>query len=250
MALDSTITSGTIPLCSTAQKAPVRPTPVCTSSAISGMDAGRGDLAHPAHPAVGGGVHAALALYRFEDHSGRRRHSALGIVQETLGPPRGDLGAPFAADTERAAVVLRKGKPGDPDVLGAARGREGSRRHPVVRTGEGEKPAAPGRGTDQLEGRFDRVRAGRPAELDPGVVGELRRECGEQLRGEGVLDRGCQVEDVQGRTRVDDVLDRFQNDRMVVPEGQRARSGETVEIASSVRAFDGQPAGPYRHDRQ
>ncbi|MGY5032243.1 hypothetical protein ACWC9U_15305, partial [Streptomyces sp. 900116325] len=31
-------------------------------------------------------------------------------------------------------------------------------------------------------------------------------------------------------------------------EGQRARSGEAVEIASSVRAFDGQPAGPNRHD--
>ncbi len=34
---DRTITSGTTPLCSTAQKAPVRPTPVWTSSAMSGM---------------------------------------------------------------------------------------------------------------------------------------------------------------------------------------------------------------------
>ena len=38
MALESTITSGTTPLCSTAQNVPVRPTPVCTSSAISGME--------------------------------------------------------------------------------------------------------------------------------------------------------------------------------------------------------------------
>jgi hypothetical protein len=38
MALERTITSGVMPLCSTAQKVPVRPTPVCTSSAISGIE--------------------------------------------------------------------------------------------------------------------------------------------------------------------------------------------------------------------
>ncbi len=32
------MTSGSMPLWSTAQKAPVLPTPVCTSSAMSGMD--------------------------------------------------------------------------------------------------------------------------------------------------------------------------------------------------------------------
>ncbi|KYG53788.1 hypothetical protein AWI43_04335 [Streptomyces sp. WAC04657] len=37
MALERTITSGTTPLCSTAQKAPVRPTPVWTSSTTRGM---------------------------------------------------------------------------------------------------------------------------------------------------------------------------------------------------------------------
>ncbi len=38
MALERTITSGVTPLCSTAQKAPVRPTPVWTSSTMSGME--------------------------------------------------------------------------------------------------------------------------------------------------------------------------------------------------------------------
>ncbi len=38
MALERTITSGVTPLCSTAQKAPVRPTPVSISSTISGTD--------------------------------------------------------------------------------------------------------------------------------------------------------------------------------------------------------------------
>ncbi len=38
MALERTITSGVTPLCSTAQKAPVRPTPVSISSAIIGTD--------------------------------------------------------------------------------------------------------------------------------------------------------------------------------------------------------------------
>lgn len=38
IALERTMTSGTTPLCSTAQKAPVLPTPVWTSSAISGME--------------------------------------------------------------------------------------------------------------------------------------------------------------------------------------------------------------------
>ncbi len=37
MALESTIASGSMPLCSTAHIRPVRPTPVCTSSTISGM---------------------------------------------------------------------------------------------------------------------------------------------------------------------------------------------------------------------
>lgn len=250
MALESTITSGTIPLCSTAQKAPVRPTPVWTSSAIRGMDrvsvisrirriqsSGAGFT--PPSPCTGSRIMPAACGC-----------ASLGIVQEALGPPGGRLRAAIAADTEGAAVVLRERQPRHPYVLGAARSGQGSRRHPVVGAGEGEKSAASGRGTDQLERRFHGVRTGRSAELDPGVVGELPRQGGKQLRGEGVLDRGREVEHVQRCTRVDHFPDRLQDHRVVVPERQGACPGETVEVSPPVRTLDRHPTGPYRHDRQ
>ena len=125
MALESTITSGMMPLCSTAQKAPVRPTPVCTSSAISGMERSAVISRIRAQPGVRRGDHPALALDRFEDHPGGRGHTALGVVEQVLGPAGREFGAAFTADAERAAVVVRIGQAGHPSVAGRRRRRRG-----------------------------------------------------------------------------------------------------------------------------
>jgi hypothetical protein len=55
---------------------------------------------------------------------------------------------------------------------------------------------------------------------------------------------------VQGGARVEDLLDGFQDDGVVVPEGERPRAGEAVQIAAAVGALDGQPSCPYGHDGQ
>ena len=52
----------------------------------------RGDLPHPPHPVVAGRNHSALALHRFQDHPGGARHPGLGVVEDGLGPARGEFG--------------------------------------------------------------------------------------------------------------------------------------------------------------
>ncbi len=209
-----------------------------------------GDLSHPAQPGVRGGVDPALPLHGFDDHPGGGGHPALGVVQEVLRPARGEFGALGAADAERAAEVLRVREPGHPYLGGAARGVQGPGGHPVVGPGEGEHPGAAGRGADQFEGGFHGVRTGRPTELDARVGGQLRRQVGEQLGGEGVLDRGRQVQHVQRRPRVEDAPDGFEHHRVVVPESEGACAGEAVEVTPPVGALDGQPAGAHRDDGQ
>ncbi len=210
----------------------------------------RGELPHASHPVVGRGNHPALALHGFEDHPGGQRHSRLGVVQHGLGPAGGEFGTSGTADAEGAAVVLRVGQARDPYVGGVPRGVERSRGHPVVGAGEGHDGPAAGGGPDELEGGLHRVRTGRAAELHARVVGEPGRQGAEQLGDEGVLDRCGQVEGVQGRARVEDLADGLQDDGVVVSEGEGAGAREAVQVAAAVRALDGEPAGPHRHDRQ
>ncbi len=211
---------------------------------------GRGDLTHAAQPGVRGGVDPALALHRFDDQACRQGDTALGVVEEVLRPAGGEFGSLRAPDAERAAEVLRVGKPGHPDLGSTSRGVQGAGAHAVVGPGEGEQSGAPGRGADQFEGGFDGVRAGGPAELDARVGGQSRRQVGEQLRGEGVLDRCREVQHVKGCPRVEDTSDGFEHHRVVVSEREGAGAGEAVEVTAAVGAFDGQPAGPYRDDGQ
>jgi hypothetical protein len=208
------------------------------------------DLAHPSQPFVRRRDDAALALDGFEDHPGGRRDTGLDVVEDGLGPPGGEFGAAFAADAERAAVVLGIRQAGDPYVTGAPGRFERPGGHSVVGAGEGEHPGAAGRRSHQFEGGLHRVRTGGPAELNAGAVREAGREGAEQFGGEGVLDGGGQIEDVQRGARVEDLADRFEDDGMVVPEGEGAGAGQAVEIAAAVRALDGEPSGPHRHDRQ
>ncbi len=212
--------------------------------------AGLGDLAHAAQPGVRGGEDPALALHRFDDHRGGRRHPALGVVQQALGPAGPEPGTLGAADPERAAVVLRVRQPGHPDVRGSARGTQGAGGHAVVGAGEGEQAGASGRGADQFEGGLDGIRPGGSAELDAGVGCERLGQGGEQLGGEGVLDGGREVEDVQRGAGVEDAADGFEHHGVVVAEGQGARPGEAVEVAPAVRTLDRQAAGADRDDGQ
>ncbi len=208
------------------------------------------DLPHAAQPVVRRRDHSALALDGFEDHPGGQRYARLGVVEEGLAPAGGEFGATRAADAEGAAVVLRVRQAGDPYVAGAAGGGQGSGGHAVVGTGEGEDAGAPGRRPDEFEGGLDRVGAGRPAELDAGAVGEPGRQGAEQLRDEGVLDRGRQVENGEWGAGVEDPADGLQHDRMVVAEGEGSGTGETVQIAAAVGALDGHSPCPDRHDGQ
>ncbi len=208
------------------------------------------DLPHTPQPAVRRGDHAALALDGFEDHPGGMRHARLGVFEDGLGPAGGEFGTAFTADAEGTTVVLRVGQARDPHVESAPGRFERSRGHPVVGAAESEDSRPPRRGPDQLEGGLHSVGTGRSAELHARVVGEAGRQSAEQLGDEGVLDGGCQVEDVQRSARVQDLADGFQDHGMVVPERQSPRTGEAVQVAAAVGSLDGQPPCPHRHDRQ
>ncbi len=210
----------------------------------------RRDRAHAPHPVVRCGDHAALPLHRFEDHPGRGRHPALRVVEEVLGPAGGEFGAALAAHPEGAPVVVRIGQACHPYVLRTARGVEGARRHAVVRPGEGQQSAAAGGGAYELERGLDRVRTRGAAELDPCVVGESARQGREQLGDERVLDGGREVQHMERGPRVDDLLDRFQNHGVVVPERQGPGPREAVEVPAPVRPLDRQPTRPYGNDGQ
>ncbi len=212
--------------------------------------AGGGDLPHAAQPAVGGGEDTPLALDGFEEHAGGQRCSGLGVVEDGLGPAGGEFGAAFATDAERAAVLLRIGQACRPEVAGG-RGRFEDRGVQVgVGAGEGEQAGASGGGPHQSAGGFDRVRAGGAAEPDAGAVRELRWEGAEQFGGEGVLGGRGHVEDVQRSTRGDRLADGFEDDWVIVAEGEGAGAGQTVEVAATVGVLDGQPPRAYGNHGQ
>ncbi len=216
-----------------------------------GQSVRAGEGTHPPQPGIRRRVHTALALDRLDDHPGRVRHPGLRVVEVALGEPGTERGTRLAAHTEGAAVVLGIGKAQCvPHRRGGRRHVERPGGHAVVSAGEAEH-RLPARGAPyELERGLDGIGARGPAELDAAAGGQLARQGAEQFGDEGVLDRGREVEDVQGGLGVEDVPDRLEDHGMVVTEGEGARPGEAVQVPAAVRAFDGQTSGPDGDDGQ
>ncbi len=249
MALERTITSGMTPLCWTAQKAPVRPTPVSVSSTISGRTrVGGGGVPDAPHPVVGGRDHSAVAPDGFKEDPCGFRQPGLGGVEGELRPEGARFTAARTVGVGRTDVALRGGKTSPADA-GCVSGRlTRDRGHPLLAASKGEDLGAAGRGPDKLERGLDRVGTGRSAEPHACVVGEFGWQCAEQLDDEGVSDGRGEVVGVQRGARVEAPADRLQDHGVVVPEGQRAAARGAVQVTAAVRALDGQATRPYRHD--
>ncbi len=180
----------------------------------------------------------------------------LGLVHDQGDGPLGG----GAAHLPHPGVGRRK-HPG-PDRVedgpgGACRSRRpvlGRGPGPVAGDRGGEHPGPADGGTGRRggdgEGGGDRVLPGRFAEADPGTAREAGRQRTGQFGDEGALDGGGEVHDLEGGSRVQDLTDRPQDDRVVVPQGQRARAADAVEVTAAVRTLDGQSPGADRDDRQ
>jgi len=164
----------------------------------------------------------------------------------------------LAADAERAAVAGRERQElhlaGEPSERRLGRDRAGGGQRPVghavIAAAEGEQAAAPGGGLGELPGGLDRIRAARPAELHARAGRQRPRQVVEQLAGQLVLDRGGQVERLQGQALVEGGADRLDDDGMAVAERERAGAGQAVDIAAAVAGDEVDALAADERERQ
>ena len=131
-----------------------------------------------------GRVHAALALHRFEDHSGRFTHAALNVVDQVFEVVGQRFYASFATDAQRAAVLVRVrhklhfrhhavNRFFRRQVTGYGERAMG---HAVVSTGEADHTGTAGHFFRQLQRRFNGIRAGRAGELQAVLFALTRQQ--------------------------------------------------------------------------
>ncbi len=235
-ALPSTSPSGRTPAWSHASSRPVRPRPVCTSSAMNSTLRSRHSRAHRREIAVGRHDDAALALDRLdEERGGVRRDRAL---------ERGELAVRHQAQpgrerSEALAILRLGGQAGDGDgapvEVAFARDDLGAIvRHalhlvrPLARRLQ--------RGLDRLEAGVHRqrpVHAGEPA--------QPREERGQPVVVVGP--RGDRQPARLGGQRAQDA-------RMRVAEAHRGVGRHAVEVASARLVPDVRAFAAHQHDRQ
>ena len=111
---------------------------------------------------------------------------------------------------------------------------EGALGHAVVGAVERQHLTTPGGRAYQLQGRLHCIGAGRPAELDTRIAGELGRQAGEQLVDEVVLGFGHQVQRMQRSPAIEQAANGLQHDGMVVPQRQGAGAGQAIDEPAAL----------------
>ena len=233
----------------------MRPQPVWTSSTISGIPRLFGQAAHLAQPLVGCRNHAALALHHLKDNAGGEGDAALGVVQH---PPQ--------VVGEGLPVALRKGRAVQVGVrhevsFGHQSGDAGLRpqvaherqcpvRLPVIRPVERNYGPPSGCGFDQLERGLDGVRATGTAELDAGATSKVPRQAREQRFDEVILDRCEQVQRLQRQPGVEVLSDGVRRRGVVVPQGERPRVAQTIEVPGAVDVDEIRALAARDHERE
>ncbi len=239
--------SGSMPKCSIANIRPVRPNPVCTSSATSRMPSRSQILRRPSTNSVGAGQEAALALLRLE-HDRRdviRRHRR--HEQALEGTERG--GGVRAAIGVRVRRAVDLGREGPEPLLVRMRLRGHGQGHPrpaVECALERDDRLALRVEARELDGVLDRLGAG-VEERSTRLPGD-RSQRAEPLRELDVAlvrdDREVRVEEP-----VDLLGDRFDDAWIVVTDVRHADASDEVDEGVSVDVGDGRPARAIGDDR-
>src|SRR5579862_1228272 len=186
---------------------------------------------------------AALGLNDLHDHGRRNRNAPVRVGEYGPQVLRARLAdADFLAAGQRAAAwiweevhtghgvgdgCLLRDKTGDcHGAVGAA----------VERPLERNDLAAPCRRLAELQRRVDSVRAGRTAELDLHPVPHRFGQERELELDELVLERRGEIEAVDEYMEL--ALDRLDDFRMIVPEGEHTRTGEEVDEHVAIDVLD------------
>ncbi|MNZ76940.1 hypothetical protein D3C78_954620 [compost metagenome] len=114
---------------------------------------------------------------------------------------------------------------------------------------ERQHRTASGGGTYQLQGRLHRIGTGRATELDFRFASQGRRQQAEQVLHKLILDRRGQVQSVQRQFIGQDLLDRLDHHRVVVPQRQRAGTGQTVDKTPPFHVLDIKAPGAFERQR-
>ena len=217
-----------------------------------------GDAPYALEPLDVGGYHAAFALHHFQNHRCWQRHPAFGVEQQVFQVVQVGLNARLAAQAEWAAIVVGVRHELHAAAQQCAQGLLGTQAphqaecplaHAVVGALEGQDRAASGGAAHQLERRFHRIGTGRATELHLGFTAQCFGQYGEQVLDEAVLDRGGQVQGVQGEFIGQHALDGFDHHGVVMAQRQRTGPGQAVDELAAFDVLDIDATGSFEGQR-
>lgn len=197
--------------------------------------------------------HAAFALHHFQDDGSGQRDAAEAVGECLLQLVGALLRAEAARRVRGEGAVGEEVDTGHPVVDRSFLRDQSADGHGAVRAAveaatEGDDAPATGGGLAELEGRLDGAGSGGSAEVHFHPGAQARRQHGELGLGEGVLDRGGEVQAVgEGAELPDHAADDL---RVVVAEGEDARAGEEVDEEVPVDVLDEAPRSLGERDGQ